>query len=49
MSRAEYLAEYAKGWRADDIGTTMGGLADSDTFDLPNTGVIPVVGITHGR
>ena len=40
MSASEHLGTYAEGWTKGDADTILKVVADSYTFDDPNTGVI---------
>ena len=40
MSTSEHLGTYAEGWTKGDADTILKVVADSYTFDDPNTGVI---------
>jgi len=40
MSASEHLGTYAEGWTKGDAGTILKVVAESYTFDDPNTGVI---------
>ena len=44
MDAADYLGKYAEGWRAGDVDTIVGSLADDYVLDDPNAGKITKAG-----